>query len=112
MLPLPADATWKPQYANQPQVVQDWYRNAELTLEAQKRFPFKRCCDHSDVVKTRFQVNQIDGRDAWFYEDTPGHMKRIPDDIIHWDEHAPNGKPTLFVYDGKETCFYPGDSGI
>ena len=36
----------------------------------------------------------------------------FPDDIIHWDQHAPGGKPTLFVFDGNETCFFPGDGGI
>lgn len=104
--------TWKPEYAEYPQAVQDWYRNAELTPEAQERFPFKKCCDHSDVVKTQFRVNKTSGSDEWFYEDSPGHFKRIPPDVIHWGESAPNGQPTLFVYSGKETCFFPGDSGI
>lgn len=112
LLPLSAGATWKPEYAAYPQDVQDWYRQAELTEAAQQRFPFKKCCDHSDVVNTKFSVNKTTGGDEWFYEDTPGHMKRIPDDIVHWDQHAPSGKPTLFVYDGKETCFFPGESGI
>ena len=109
---MQAQATWKPEYASNPPEVQEWYRNAELTHSAQIRFPFKKCCDHADVVKTRFAVNKLDGRDEWFYEDSPGHMKRIPDDIIHWGKTAPNGRPTLFVYSGNETCFFPGDGGI
>lgn len=36
----------------------------------------------------------------------------VPPDIIHWGESAPGGQPTLFVYSGMETCFFPGDSGI
>jgi len=32
--------------------------------------------------------------------------------VIHWGETAPNHQPTLFVYSGKATCFFPGDSGI
>ena len=32
--------------------MRDWYKNAELTPQAQKRFAFKTCCDHADVVKT------------------------------------------------------------
>lgn len=107
-----APATWKPEYAQASPLVQDWYRNAELTAEAQKRFPFKKCCDHADVVRTRFEVNKTSGGDEWFYEDSPGHMKRIPPDIIHWGQSAPGGAPTLFVYAGQETCFFPGDSGI
>src|SRR3954454_21381955 len=83
-LGVQAQATWKPEYASNPPEVQEWYRNAELTSSARVRFPFKKCCDHADVVKTKFAVNKVDGRDEWFYEDSPGHMKRIPDDIIHW----------------------------
>ena len=105
------DVTWKPEYANQPREVQEWYQNAELTKQAQSRFPFKKCCDHSDVVKTRFNVNKTTTGDEWYWLDGE-KWRRIPDDIIHWQEHAPNGRPTLFVYDGKETCFFPGDGGI
>lgn len=110
----PAPATWKPEYAQADPAVQEWYRNAELTEAAKQRFPFRKCCDHADVVRTRFQVNKTDGGDEWFYEplDAPGTLKRIPPDIIHWGESAPGGQPTLFVYAGKETCFFPGDSGI
>jgi hypothetical protein len=113
-LAAPAAAEWKPEYAQASPEVREWYRNAPLTEEAQKRFPFKRCCDHADVVRTKFKVSKVDGRDEWFYEplDAPGTMKRIPDDIIHWGVSAPGGQPTLFVYHGHETCFFPGDSGI
>jgi hypothetical protein len=38
-------------------------------------------------------------------------LSRIPDDIIHVDEHAPDNQPTLFSYDGKETCFFPDGAG-
>lgn len=100
------------QWANQPPEVREWYRNVEIMPAARERFPFVKCCDGADVVRTKFAVNKADGRDEWFYEDAPGHMKRIPDDIIHWEETAPGGQPTLFVYAGKETCFFPGDSGI
>ena len=95
-LASPVGATWKPEYANQPFEVQQWYRNAELTKAAQTRFPFKKCCDHSDVVKTKFNVNRVDGRDEWFWLDGD-KWRRIPDDIIHWEERAPNKLPTLFI---------------
>ena len=110
-LASPVGATWKPEYANQPFEVQQWYRNAELTKEAQTRFPFKKCCDHSDVVKTKFNVSRVDGRDEWYWLDGE-KWRRIPDDVIHWEERAPNKLPTLFIYNGKETCFFPGDEGI
>jgi len=106
-----AQATWKSEYANNPPEVQEWYRNAELTEAAKHRFPFKKCCDHADVVKTKFNVNRTTKGDEWYWLDGD-HWRRIPDDVIHWGRRAPNGQPTLFIYSGKETCFFPGDSGI
>lgn len=105
-------AEWRPEYALQPPEVRAWYSNAELTPAAKERFPFKKCCDHADVVKTKFSVNHTSHGDEWFYENIPGNWKRIPPDIIHWGQSAPGGRPTLFVYGKDETCFFPGDSGI
>jgi hypothetical protein len=110
-LSVQAQATWKPEYASSAPEIRAWYQNAELTDAAKVRFPFKKCCDHSDVVKTRFTVNKTTSGDEWFWLDGE-QWRRIPPDIIHWDETAPSGQPTLFVYSGKETCFFPGDSGI
>jgi hypothetical protein len=106
-----ADARWKPEYASAPQEVQDWYRNAELTPQAQQRFPFKSCCEHADVVKTQFRVNRATSGDEWYWLDGET-WRRVPDDIIHWGETAPNKQPTLFVFEGKETCFWPGEAGL
>src|SRR5262249_32092895 len=78
-LASPVGATWKPEYANQPFEVQQWYRNAELTRAAQTRFPFKKCCDHSDVVKTKFNVNKTSAGDEWYWLDGD-KWRRIPDD--------------------------------
>ncbi len=106
-----ADARWKPEYANAPQAVQDWYRNAELTSRARRRFAFEKCCENADVVKTKFRVNRVDAKDEWFWLDGT-NWRRVPDDIIHWGETAPSKQPTLFVYRGQETCFWPGEPGI
>jgi len=106
-----AHARWKPEYANLPQAVRDWYQKAELTPQARFRFPFKNCCEHADVVKTQFRVNRVNSGDEWYWLDG-ADWRRIPDDIIHWGETAPSKLPTLFVYQGKETCFWPGESGI
>ncbi len=106
----PADATWKPEYAAASPEVQAWYRNAQLTPEARARFGFQNCCDHADVFRTKFRVNKTTGADEWDYL-VDGQWKRIPPDIVHWGETAPDKQPTLFIYGGKETCFYPGDSG-
>lgn len=106
-----ASATWKPEYAAAPQEIQDWYRAAELTPAAQKRFPWKSCCAHADVVRTRFRVNRVDGEDEWDWLDG-ATWKRIPPDIIHIDKHAPDGQPTLFVIQGNPVCFFTPEGGI
>ena len=111
-LTLIAQARWKPEYALLPPEVREWYRKAELTPAAQARLKWRYCCDHADVVDTNFRVNETDAGDEWYYEDTPGHWKRIPPDVIHWGVSAPGGLPTLFVFGTQETCFYPGTGGI
>src|SRR5260221_4892292 len=89
----PANATWKPEYAANPPEVQEWYRNAELTEAAKGRFPFKKCCDHADVVKTRFNVNKTNIGDEWYWLDGE-QLRRISNDVIHWGPRPPNGKPS------------------
>ena len=80
-----ADARWKPEYANAPQAVRDWYSHAELTKKAQMRFPFKSCCEHADVVRTQFRVNRATAGDEWYWLDGKT-WRRIPNDIVHWGE--------------------------
>ena len=99
------------QFANVPKEIRDWYANAELTDAAKQRLPWKRCCDHADVVKTQFRVNKSNGDDEWYWLQE-GQWKRIPPDIIHWGVSAPGGAPVLFVYSNIETCFFPGEGGI
>lgn len=106
-----ARAEWKAEYANAPQAVQDWYRNAQLTNSAQKRFGFKSCCAHSDVVKTQFRVDTSSGDDEWYWL-RDGQWSLIPGDIIHWGESAPGGLPTLFAIGNLPTCFFPGEGGL
>jgi hypothetical protein len=108
-----AHARWRPEYAGLPADVRDWYERAELTPAAQRRFNFKSCCAHSDVVRTRFRVGKSDAGDRWEWLDN-GTWREVPADIIHFDEHAPDGQATLFVLPGtsQPTCFYPPDGGI
>lgn len=118
----PAHATWKPEYAQADAAVRRWYNEQKLTEPAAKRLHFGSCCDSSEVVRTRFRVDRSNGQDAWFYLQD-GKWLPIPPDIIHWGEHAPDGRPTLFVlaprWDnifgvpaGTPTCFFPGEEGI
>jgi hypothetical protein len=96
-------------YANSPN--RDWYQTRELTPAAQKRFSFKSCCSHSDVVRTKFRPLP-DGGDGWEFVDGAGRWVRVPDDIIHWGADTPTGEPVMFAVGGKPTCFFPGKGGI
>jgi hypothetical protein len=113
-----AHATWKPEYTQLSQEVRDWYKSQELNPAARQRLgvAWKSCCEHGDVVRTQFRVEQNGsayGHDTWFYL-KDGKWKRVPDDIIHWGEHAPDKQATLFIYQstGQELCFYPPVEGI
>ncbi len=107
LLVKPAGAKDKSQWANSPDHVREWYRTRRLTPEANKRFGFWSCCDHSDVVKTRFRVSAA-GDEWWWLEGET--WQRVPADIIHWGERTPTGEPILFAVGGKPTCFFPGGS--
>lgn len=112
LLATRAQAEWKPEYANNPQWVRDWYKRQELNPEARVRLgvSWKSCCEHSDVVKTRFRVDRSAADDQWWWLD--GNTWRlVSPDIIHWNDPTPDGQPVLFVYSGMPTCFYPGDTG-
>lgn len=113
-----ARAEWREEYAQADPEVQSWYKNQHMTPEAQQRMKkgWTSCCEHGDVFRTQFRV--VDdgskyGHDAWFYLAPNGNWKQIPEDVIHFGEHAPDGRPTLFIYSntGEELCFYPGKDG-
>ncbi len=109
---LPAAARWKPEYAELPQSVRDWYTAQELTPAAEEIFHFKSCCANSDVVRTQFRVNKTSGNDEWWWLDRENEIwKQIPDYVIHWGRSAPDGKPTMFALGGAPTCFFPGQAG-
>ena len=103
--------TWKPQYAQLPKEVQDWYQAQELTPEGQIVFQFKSCCANSDVVSTQFRVDKTTGADQWWFLNSAGKWERIPDYAIHWGSIAPGGKAVMFALNGRPTCFYPAASG-
>ena len=107
-----ANARWKPEFSQASQSSIDWYESRTLTPEAEARFHFHSCCAQSDSVKTKFKVGGT-GNDEWFWLDD-GEWRKVPQDIIHQDEHNPNGEATLFVMPGTKqpTCFYPPDGGI
>lgn len=48
-----------------------WYEAQQINPEAQLRLgvSWKSCCNHSDVVKTRFRVDRTTSEDQWWYLD-------------------------------------------
>ena len=92
-----------------------WFERQTLNPPTMKRLNvgWNSCCLGSEGVKTQFRVNRTSNGDEWFYM-KDGTWKRVPDDTIHWGQHAPGGQATLFVYfmTGDETCFYPPQEGI
>jgi hypothetical protein len=98
------------QYANVDPAVREWYRTRQLTPEAQKRIPFKSCCDAADVVRTKFRVGEA-GADVWEWLNGD-KWQRIPDDIIHRDEFSPGGEAVLFAVGGQPVCFFLPQGGI
>src|SRR5260370_2688621 len=92
-----------------------WYEQQTLNSATMKRLNvgWNSCCLGSEVVKTQFRVNKTTSGDEWFHL-KDGTWKRVPDDTIHWGQHAPGGQATLFVYfmTGDESCCYPPQDGI
>lgn len=91
---------------------QQWASNVQTTEPAFKRLGWRKCCNHAEVFRTKFMPVKENGQDGYLYEVSEGVYKRVPQDIIKWDERAPDGRPTLFIYQGKETCFFPAEGGI
>ena len=89
---------------------QKWASEADILPEARKRLHWNKCCNHAEVFRTKFMPIKENGQDGYLYlvDDT---WKRVPPDIIHWGEKAPDGRPTLFIYLGEETCFFPAEGG-
>jgi hypothetical protein len=87
-----------------------WYEKQEINPEAIKRLgiSWKSCCNHSDVVKTRFRVDRTTYEDEWWYLDG-NTWRKVPADIVHWNDPTPDGQPVLFVYQGIPT--YTGATG-
>jgi hypothetical protein len=57
--------------------------------------------------RCREDAVSLTSSDQWFYELPDGNWKQVLPDIIHWYDSAPGGQPTLFVFQGVETRFYP-----
>lgn len=89
-----------------------WYQNAETNPEARATFPspWQKCCNHAEVIPVKDIIFPTQEH-GWQWNDK-GEIKNIPNIIIHWNESAPDNKPTLFVYLETMTCFYPPQGGV
>lgn len=101
-------------YANSP--YKGWADKQQVTDAARPRFNCTpdgscSCCDGAEIAKTQFRVDRVTAADQWWYKDG-NTWRRIPDDIIHFNERAPNGDPVLFIYMGIPRCFWIPDGGI
>ena len=110
LIAYPLRAEWKPEYASSPAEVQQWYRDAELTDAARKRFPYKKCCDHADVVETQFRVTSAGAQDEWWWLD--GDMwRQVQADIIHWGMSAPGGSRHCLSSKARKPASFPATAG-
>jgi hypothetical protein len=103
------------QYAQADSATREWYKSQKINPAARQRMghAWSSCCERGEVFRTKFRGGDgPHGSDEWWYLKN-GQWKRIPDDVIHWDEHAPDKRPTLFLFNGngEELCFYPGEDG-
>lgn len=91
---------------------QAWYQNAETNPEARETFPspWEKCCNHAEVIDIKHIIFPTQEQ-GWQWNDN-GTVKNIPNIITRWHEAAPDNKPTLFVYLGTMTCFYPPQGGV
>jgi hypothetical protein len=91
-------AAWKPEYAQNSPEVREWYNNQLLNEATRQRLQvdWHSCCNHGDLFRTKFKVGGDGGDEWWYLKDNT--WKKIPNDIVHWGEHAPDGRPTLFIY--------------
>ncbi len=116
LIPTLAQAEWKPQYAEAPQEVRDWYHSQEVNPEAQGRLnlPFKSCCGSGDTFHTRFRLlndGSKYGAETYEYEQD-GKWKLVPSDIIKRAK-TPDGRPKLFLRDKTlPICFIIDEEGI
>ena len=89
-----------------------WYQNAETNKEARPTFPtpWAKCCNHAEVIPFKDIIPPTQEH-GWQWNDN-GEVKNIPEVIIHYEQSSPDNKPTLFVYLGTMTCFYPPQGGV
>jgi hypothetical protein len=128
-LTYPAYATWKPQYRQSPQSVQDWFVTARTTPAARAGLKIGGCCEQAERLKTKFILRE---NTDWSYYLDPTctqagcPLRPIKSDVVHddpirafypEDDDLPEFKAmrregVLFVWKHEPTCFWPPEPGI
>ncbi len=135
-----AHATYKPEFAANSPALRTWFQIAHTTDAARLRFGWVSCCEHADRVHTKFRpTRKTDEWSYQCTAETEeacapnglkiGDWKPIPPDIVHdepiavpeaFDENDPQVKEefrqlraegVLFISHGRESCFWPPESG-
>ena len=47
-----------------------------------------------------------------YFDQATNNWRQIPPDIIHYDQHAPDKQPTLFIWNAQAVCFFVPEEGI
>ncbi|HEV3245219.1 MAG TPA: hypothetical protein VG102_02595 [Candidatus Paceibacterota bacterium] len=127
-------ATWKPEYAKNPEAVQRWFKAQAIKgwftwgedAPAYKRLGIALCCEDAERLMTHFVG--IPGKEWSYYPDPNCTAKGckllpIPTDVTHEEEiHALPGEDdtlpefeamrregVLMIHSGKPSCFWPPD---
>lgn len=107
-------------WAEQQIVTPEYGKRMGCANPEMRQGPSCYCCAYSEIIEdaeyklSKDKVQVINGKeypvDEWWYK-LPGktEWKLVPDDAVHWGEHAPNGQAVLFFLPGTTTprCFFP-----
>lgn len=127
LLPVTVSATYKPEYAKNPEAVQKWFQDAAPPTAGAARLGIGRCCNDAERLMTKFVASK---KGDWEYYIDPNCTSAgcptlpIPNDVVHEDEikasdpkdndlpefKAMRREGVLFIWQGKPSCFWPPES--
>lgn len=106
-------------WAEEQMVTPEYGRNRGICPEQDPNNVQCKCCNESEIPKAEYRVSTgaIDERgypkeEWWYKREGSDQWRMVPEDVIHWGEHAPDGQPVLFLLGGKERCFFPGRTDL
>lgn len=106
-------ATYKPEYAKNPQAIQQWFFEAKPTAAEREHrgwSEFTGCCNQSERFLTKFTVDKSTGEDIWSYQLPDKSWQIIPERVIHYDGIKAPKRPYEMKPDSPEWAAYDNDS--